>query len=127
MPARHAVAHQQLETILEANPDDIDAVHRLGHLQKLRGDLPAAEAAYKKVLSLAGPDEVYQAIAYGNLGNLYQTRGDSAGARDSWNRSRRLFAEIGMPHRVEQVQGWLDALPGEGDALPSGGKAAVGG
>jgi len=25
-----------------------------------------------------------------------------------WHRARDLYAEIGMPHMVERVQGWID-------------------
>ncbi|MEE9212725.1 MAG: tetratricopeptide repeat protein, partial [Phycisphaeraceae bacterium] len=50
------------------------------------------------------------ANAYSNLGVIYQTRGDPAGARELWVKARDLFAQIGMPHMVEMVQGWLDKL-----------------
>lgn len=30
-----------------------------------------------------------------------------------WTQARELYAEIGIPHRVEMLQGWLDGLPGD--------------
>ena len=50
-------------------------------------------------------------IQYGNLGVVLKTRGDLAGAREHWVKARDLIQQIGMPHMVEQVQGWLDELP----------------
>ena len=47
------------------------------------------------------------AIVYGHLGQLYKTRGDLDQAVTYWTKSRDLFAKIGMPHRVEQVQGLI--------------------
>jgi hypothetical protein len=36
-------------------------------------------------------------------------------AREYWIRSRDLYAEIGMPHKVQQVQGWIDELSDDAD------------
>jgi len=46
------------------------------------------------------------AINSGNLGNLYQQRGDTARACQHWARARDLFREIGSP-TAEQVEGWM--------------------
>ena len=51
------------------------------------------------------------ASQYGNLGIIAKDRGDIGRARELWTQARDLFAKIGMPHRVETVQGWLDGLP----------------
>jgi hypothetical protein len=52
-----------------------------------------------------------QANQLGYLGLIAEQRKDFAEARRLWTESRDLFAKVGMPHRVEQVQGWLDGLP----------------
>jgi len=46
-----------------------------------------------------------------HLGGIAKDRGDIARARELWTQARDLFGKIGMPHRVEMVQGWLDGLP----------------
>ena len=50
------------------------------------------------------------ASEYGNLGNIYETRGDLDKAREYWEKSVRLFQEIGATTMVERVQGWIDGL-----------------
>ena len=54
----------------------------------------------------------------GNLGILAKTRGDLDAARGYWRRSVDLFAEIGVPHMVERVQGWIDGLDAGGQLPP---------
>lgn len=51
---------------------------------------------------------------YGNLGIISQKRGDLDEAGNLWTKARDLYARMGMPHMVEQMQGWLDSLPGAG-------------
>jgi len=52
------------------------------------------------------------AIGYYNLGTIYNSRGEISKARDNWIRSRNMYHDIGMSHEVEDVQGWIDRLPG---------------
>ncbi len=47
----------------------------------------------------------------GNLGLIYQTRGDLKEARTLWTRARDLYEKIGIPHKVAKMQDWLDELP----------------
>jgi len=84
----------------------------LGVLAATRGDLAAAEGYYEQSLTLnqALGRKEGMAIQYGNLGGLEHARGNMAGARAFWVQARDLFAEIGMPHMVEQLQGWIDSL-----------------
>jgi Flp pilus assembly protein TadD len=56
---------------------------------------------------------------YGNLGLIYETRGDIAAARRFWAKARDLFSQIGLPQMVQQVQGWLDGLGQLRDRRPS--------
>ncbi|MCH7540050.1 MAG: hypothetical protein IH999_06595 [Proteobacteria bacterium] len=41
---------------------------------------------------------------YGNLGNVYEARGDLEKACRAWDKSRRLFEELGAKDRAEKVQ-----------------------
>jgi len=86
----------------------------LGILARTRGDLAAAEGYYAQSLTLnqALGRKEGMAINYGNLGRLEHARGNMAGARAFWVQARDLYAEIGMPHMVKQLQGWIDSLDG---------------
>jgi hypothetical protein len=52
------------------------------------------------------------ANGYANLGVVLATWDDLDGAREMWSKSRDLFAKLGAQHMVDQVQGWIDELPG---------------
>jgi len=47
---------------------------------------------------------------YGNLGVLYELRGAVGKAREYWEKAVGLYKQIGIPHMVEQVEGWLAGL-----------------
>jgi len=84
----------------------------LGLIYHRRGDLNQAEAMHKKSLTInekLGRLEG-MAIQYANLGSIQEQRGDVKSARELWTMSRGLFAKIGMPHEVKNVQGWIDGL-----------------
>jgi hypothetical protein len=49
-----------------------------------------------------------QAAATGNLGSLYQQRGDTARACQHWARARALYAEMGMPDAEEYARALRD-------------------
>ncbi|MHC4091204.1 MAG: tetratricopeptide repeat protein [Planctomycetota bacterium] len=89
----------------------------LGLIYHTRGDLDQAEQMHRKSLELNERLGLLEGMAnqYGNLGVVYETRGDLEQARKLWTKARDLFARIGMPHMVDQVQGWIDGLPGPKD------------
>ena len=98
------------------------AYGNLGVIYKRRGDLDEAERMYRKALetnerlgSRGG-----MANAYGNLGLVARDRGRIEQAREFWTKARDLFAGIGMPHRVQKVQGLLDGLSGGKDSPGEG-------
>lgn len=87
----------------------------LGLIAQSRGDLDVAEKRIGEALEidrklgrLQG-----QAIALGNLGTIAKQRGNIASSRQFWTQSRDLFTRIGMPHKVNQIQGQLESLPPE--------------
>ena len=110
-------AYDTVRPLAEAEKDDefkAKALGNLGILAKSRGDLAAAEGYYAQALtlnqSLGRKEGMAIQYQYGNLGGLEHARGNMAGARAFWVQARDLFAEIGMPHMVEQLQGWIDSL-----------------
>ncbi len=67
---------------------------------------------YKKALAIdekLGRQED-MAIHYGNLGNIYQTRGEQDRAEEVYRKALALFKVVGAAPRVKQVQAWLDSL-----------------
>ena len=85
----------------------------LGNVHQTRGELDAAVDMYRKALAInteLGHKEG-MAIQYGNLGIVHKTRGELDEARAAWRESVRLYQAVGVPHRVKEVQGWLDGLP----------------
>ncbi len=109
-----------LRAILSINPDDLDAINRMGHINSLRGNLDEAVKAYSRVLEIAGErsDDTWRAIAYGNLGLIYQIRGELDKAeqmhRKSLEISERLGRQEGMAATygnlglIHQIRGDLD-------------------
>jgi tetratricopeptide (TPR) repeat protein len=106
-------AYDTVLTLAEAEKDDefkAKAFGNLGLLAKIRGDLAAAEGYYEQALTLNQALRLKEGMAtnFGNLGGLEHARGNMAGARAFWGQARDLYAEIGMPHKVEIVQEALD-------------------
>ncbi|ACS80072.1 tetratricopeptide repeat protein [Maridesulfovibrio salexigens] len=103
---------------VELDPNSAEGWNRLGHLQKLFGNMVAAEEAYQKVLQLKGNDKSIEAVAYGNLGNIRQTQGDLEGAEEFYNKALKIdeklgrkegmAAEYGNIGNIRQTQGDLE-------------------
>lgn len=93
----------------ERDPDNADGWNQLGTLLHRLGHLDEAIAAYERVLALGNKsaDKEVIAIATGNLGIIYKTRGDMAAACTAWRRAHGLFAEVGMTPQMDQVAGLL--------------------
>ena len=84
----------------------------LGNLYLARSDLDKAEEMHLKSLEIEKALGRREGMAsqYGNLGAVHYARGQVDKARERWIRARDLYADIGMPHMVEKVQGWIDGL-----------------
>ncbi len=84
----------------------------LGIVYAERGDLDKAEEMHRKALKIDEEVGRKEGVAsnYANLGVIYEQRGQVDKAREYWIKARDLFANIGMPHTVKEVQGWLDGL-----------------
>ncbi len=92
---RIADAERALQRILALSADDLDATNRLGHIHRLRGDLPAAQSQYERVLKLAPGDQGWRAVALGNLGLIARTRGDLDGAESLLRKGLAIERKLG--------------------------------
>ena len=89
------------------------SIGNLGGTYGMRGDLERAEKLFRMSLEInekLGRQEG-TALQTGNLGLIAKLRGDLERARGLWTTARDQYAEIGVMHRVKQLQEWLDGLP----------------
>lgn len=87
-------AEKWLGRILKNDPNDRDAINRMGRIHLLRGNFNAAIAACERIINLSQDDPVGQAGAYGNLGAIYQTRGDLEQAKDYLLKSLEINKQL---------------------------------
>jgi tetratricopeptide (TPR) repeat protein len=109
---RHALDINRKLGWLQGQASDLG---NLGLIARTRGDLDEAERLHTESLEIERKIGrlVGQARQLGNLGVIADTRGDPVEARRLWIESRDLYARVGMPHRVDQIQDWLDGLAPE--------------
>jgi tetratricopeptide (TPR) repeat protein len=88
------IAEKSLQIILAMSPDDLDAINEQGLIYELRGDLPAAEKQYRRLLELDRSDQV-RAAALVNLGSIAWTRGDLEGAEKLLRESLEIHRKLG--------------------------------
>ena len=88
------------------------ALGNLGLVYMKQGKFDQAEKIYRQALEINQQLGRVEGIAIqlGNLGSLSQARGDDAGAREQWIRCRDMFTEIGMIHKAEETQKWIDEM-----------------
>ncbi len=77
-----------------------------------RGEPDEAERMHRAALQIEEKLGRLEGMArqYANLGGVSNNRGDGREARGFWTKSRDLYARIGMPHMVAEVQGLLDGM-----------------
>ena len=107
---RSSLEAYQNAVVLE--PENRAGWNSLGHLQRRTGELDTAIQSYNHVLQIreAGGLKMWVAVATGNLGLIYKTRGELDKTRDVWKKSKSLFLALGADHMTEKVQGWIDGL-----------------
>lgn len=103
-------ADQSLRILLEYNADDPDAINRMGHVHRLRGEFAEAEARYRRVLELAGDDQSLQAVAYENLGSVLEDRGDLAGAEAMYRKALEINERLGCLEGMAKQYGNLEIV-----------------
>ncbi|KKK54943.1 hypothetical protein LCGC14_3079580, partial [marine sediment metagenome] len=74
-----------------------------------------AREAYQKALEISKRLGLQEGMANQcvNMGSIAKQQGDQAKAREFLTKARDIFRKIGIPHKVEKVQGLLDGLDGE--------------
>jgi tetratricopeptide (TPR) repeat protein len=103
---------QAYRRAVELDPDNAEGWTQLGHLLVRTGQVDHAADAFRKVLTRGAEtsDDSLLASAYGNLGIVYQIRGDLDQAEAMHRRALELFQEIRGAPQIEKVQNLLDAL-----------------
>jgi tetratricopeptide (TPR) repeat protein len=84
----------------------------LGLICQRRDKLDEAEKMHLTSLSIEEQLGRVEGMArsHHSLGMLAKARGEKAGAKDHWTKSRELFAKIGMPRDVKMMEGLLAEL-----------------
>lgn len=77
-----------------------------------QGNFKDAETHIKEALSIYDDikDEYGKANALFNLASIYKEVGSKEAAIEKWNESKKIFEEIGLPHRVENINNELSKL-----------------
>jgi tetratricopeptide (TPR) repeat protein len=94
------------------DPSNMEGWNMLGALLMRTGALSDAEAAFRKVESLAKntKNEFWRAAAYGNLGIIYQIRGDLERAEAMHQKSLEIHKALGHKKGVAKVYGNLGII-----------------
>lgn len=124
-------AYGHFQEATELDPENAEGWNWLGIIQRRKGELTQAEQAYQKVFQIgkaskSKKEEYFQkrlkielelgrkagmASKYANLGSIYEILQDFTKAREYWEKSLKLYQQVGMPPMIEKVQSWLDGLP----------------
>ena len=91
----------------EAVKGDREACNRYGHFLRRLGRLSSARGMYERVLELAGKEEVWTAVAYGNLGLIYLTWGELQKAEDMHRKSLNIDQHLGRRRGMAAAYGNL--------------------
>ena len=105
-------ALQAYSRATQLDPDNADGWNMLGLLLDRVGDLTEAIAAYNTVLALGDKhgDKQEIAIAYGNLGTVYQIRGDLDKAIGFTQKALKLHEDLGSRAGMAINYGNLGAI-----------------
>jgi len=95
---------------LELDPSNWVAWNLSGHILRRLGRLDEAMEAYQQVLKLADDDQSIQAVAYSNLGIIYQTRGDLDKAESFYLKSLKINEALGRQEGMANQYGNLGII-----------------
>lgn len=93
-----------------SDPDNIEAWDKLGHIQRRLGHLDEATRAYESVSRLAGDDQYWQSVAYGNFGILYYARGELDKAEKFLLKSLAIDETLGSQEGLASIYGNLGVI-----------------
>ncbi len=103
-------AKKRLEVILKIEPDDLDAINRMGGIHLLRGELNSAEQAYLRMGELADEDLTAKAASYGNLGLIYRKFGDLTQAEKLHRKAIEIYEKLGALEGLSRQYGNLGLI-----------------
>jgi len=103
----------------ELDADNAEDWNATGMLLYRTGELIQAAAAYRRVLSLgrARQDRSLLAMAYGNLDNIYEIRGDLKHAEAMYNKSLKIDNALGNKEGMAKAYGNLGLVYQSGGNL----------
>ena len=89
-----------------------DIVNDYGLFLMRIGALKKAEERFTQVMRLGEimGDRTIRAVAYGNLGILYKTRGDLEAAEDMYRKSLAIFKSLGNKIIIAKIASWMEEL-----------------
>ncbi|WP_298380743.1 tetratricopeptide repeat protein [Azospirillum sp.] len=104
---RHAQAEVIYRRVLDADPDNADALHRLGVLNAFRGDHASARPLLLRAVELAERDGAPDADALFNLGSLHHVALETEEAIACYRRAIAVRADFpdAEHHLSEALQG----------------------
>jgi tetratricopeptide (TPR) repeat protein len=89
--------------------EEPEVMNNFGRFLFQIGSFSRAEALFERVLELTRNDRVQHAVANLNLGNVYETTGDLAKAKQSYEKALKLYRQLG------RKEGIADAYRNLGD------------
>ena len=94
---------------VDLDPEDSDGWNMLGAVEIRLGHLDAATQEFERVLALGNQvdDKAVVAMAYGNLGVVYETRGDLAKAEECHLKALALNEKLGHKEGMASAYGNL--------------------
>ena len=94
------------QRVVELDPSNLDAINQLAQLHVRIGNLSKAEDLYQSLTQLTD-DKEWQAISYGNLGLVYQARGELDKAIEYHEKALAISEALGRKEGMANQYGNL--------------------
>ena len=94
------------QRVVELDPSNLDAINQLAQLHVRIGNLSKAEDLYQSLTQLTD-DKEWQAISYGNLGLVYQARGELDKAIEYHEKALAISEALSLKQGVARNYGNL--------------------
>lgn len=107
-------AKARAQAVLALDSDESRALNQLGHIERLLGNLDAAELAYQRVLDAGERSGSSGLVAVGasNLGLIYEARGDLDQAQQMLRKSLKINEMLGRFEGMAANYGNLGVIHG---------------